>query len=67
MTPHEIYFLVRVGSWSEDDLARYIDDQIEMGHDRYYDKGYEDGVKDGYEDGQNDMYRQAVEAVRCLK
>jgi flagellar biosynthesis/type III secretory pathway protein FliH len=66
-TTAEVYFLVRTGMWGEDDLESYIADKVEAGQDQYYDRGYEDGVKDGLEEGLEEMYKQAIEAVKCLR
>lgn len=70
-TVAEAYFLVRTGMWGEDDLETYICDQISDAEDEAYDNGYKEGMatgyKDGQEDGQEDMYKQAMEAVKCLR
>ncbi len=62
----EVYFLVRVGSWDEDDLAKYIDDHADEVGRGQYDDGFKSGYEEGLEDGQQRMYKQAVEAVKCL-
>lgn len=61
----EVYFLVRVGTWGEEELKDYIDTQVQnevtdyansIDHDNdvAYDRGYESGHHSGYSDGHAD-------------
>lgn len=70
-TLSEVYFLVRVGSWSETDLADYIQDQIADAESLSYDQGYEtghrEGTEAGLEEGLDQMYQEALSTIRCLR
>lgn len=66
-TLSEVYFLVRVGSWDEDDLENYIQERVDEVSEEHFDKGYEAGYKEGHEEGQADMYKEAMDAVKCLR
>jgi flagellar biosynthesis/type III secretory pathway protein FliH len=66
-TLSEVYFLVRVGSWDEDALENYIQERVDEVSDEHFDKGYEAGYKEGHEEGQADMYKEAMDAVKCLR
>jgi flagellar biosynthesis/type III secretory pathway protein FliH len=66
-TVSEVYFLVRVGSWDEDDLENWAQERADEQLDNVHDKAYELGHKDGFEEGQDDMYKQALDAVKCLR
>lgn len=70
-TVGEVYFLVRVGSWSESELDDYIqsrvDEALDHQHDTVYNTGYEAGQADGLEEGQELMYKEALGAIKCLR
>lgn len=65
-TTAEAYFLVRVGSWSEDDLEDWIQGRMQANDDDTYNVGHADGYKEGWEEGAQDMYKQAFRAVKDL-
>jgi flagellar biosynthesis/type III secretory pathway protein FliH len=65
-TIDEVYFLVRVGSWDEDDLENYIQERAEESNQEHYDDGFKSGLEEGVETGRELMYKEAVEAVKCL-
>lgn len=65
-TVSEVYFLVRVGSWDEDDLESYIQERAEELNQEHYDDGFKSGLEEGVETGRELMYKEAVEAVKCL-
>jgi hypothetical protein len=70
-TVAEAYFLVRVGSWGEDDLDDYIRDHMSDAHAEGHEEGYQEGLKagleEGLEQGLEDMYKQALDAIKCLR
>jgi flagellar biosynthesis/type III secretory pathway protein FliH len=66
-TTAEVYFLVRVGSWDEDDLENWVQERMDEAADQHFDHGYEAGHKEGTEEGQDAMYKEALEAVKCLR
>ena len=66
-TTAEVYFLVRVGSWDEDDLENWVQERIDDTADQHFDQGYEAGQKEGLEQGLEDMYKQAMDAIKCLR
>ncbi len=66
-TIDEVYFLVRVGSWDENDLENYIQERADNSNQVHYDDGYKDGYHDGGEDGKRAMYKEALDAIKCLE
>lgn len=66
-TVSEVYFLVRVGSWGDDDLENYIQERIDNALDETYETVYNEGYEQGKEDGKEEMYKEAVDAVKCLR
>ena len=66
-TVAEAYFLVRVGSWDEDDLDNWAQERADDQADDVHARAYELGHKDGIEEGAEAMYKQAMEAVKCLR
>ena len=62
----EVYFLVRVGSWGEDELAEYIEECATQYNQEHYDDGFKEGMVEGTEVGRESMYKEALEAVKCL-
>lgn len=62
----EVYFLVRVGSWGQDELASYIEDLAQEYNQQSYDDGFKEGMVEGTEVGRESMYKEALEAVKCL-
>jgi flagellar biosynthesis/type III secretory pathway protein FliH len=65
-TISEVYFLVRVGSWDEDDLEDYITGRACEVESDAYDKGHAEGHKEGFEEGQLDMQKEALNAIKGL-
>lgn len=69
-TIDEVYFLVRVGSWTETDLEDYIQQQIdtalEESHDDIYQEGFREGRDEGLTQGAQSMYEQAFQAIKDL-
>ena len=66
----EVYFLVRVGSWGEDELEDYIqervDQALEESHTDIYESGYKEGHEEGLTIGAQKMYEQAFQAIKDL-
>lgn len=62
----EVYFLVRVGSWGEDELANYIDECATQFNQEHYDDGFQSGLSEGTEVGRDQMYQEALAAVKGL-
>jgi hypothetical protein len=51
---HEVYFLVRVGQWSEEDLNQWLQDNIDAAHadvDEIYSEQWEEA--DNWDDGDD--------------
>lgn len=67
MTLSEVYFLVRVGSWGEDELEEYIQERASECEENAYNSGHADGFKEGTQDGMNIMYKEAVEMIKGLR
>jgi flagellar biosynthesis/type III secretory pathway protein FliH len=65
-TLSEVYFLVRVGTWDEDDLDQYIQERVDAACDEHYDKGYADGYAEGHEEGQLDLQKEAINVLKGL-
>ena len=62
----EAYFQLRAGMWTDDDLEAWVQDRIDAVAQDNYDQGYKSGYEEGLEDGAVSMYKQALEAVKCL-
>ena len=60
-TIDEVYFLVRVGSWTEDDLENYIQERADAQGSKEWDQGYEKGYDLGLEEGREAMSRARKE------
>ena len=66
-TTSEVYFLVRVGSWDEDDLDNYIQERAEELNQQHYDAGFKSGHEEGLEEGQERMWKETIDAVKSLR
>lgn len=66
-TTAEAYFLVRVGSWSEDDLEEWIQGRMRANDDDTYAVGHSDGYREGIEEGMAQMYKEAVDTIKGLR
>lgn len=65
-TLSEVYFLVRVGTWDEDDLEGWVQDRMGEVCDDHYDAGYAKGHLEGHAEGQEDMQKEAINALKGL-
>lgn len=65
-TLSEVYFLVRVGSWDENDLDSWCQGLVEVASDQEYQRGYELGHESGFTAGQEEMLASAKDAVNRL-
>jgi hypothetical protein len=63
----EVYFLVRVGSWDEDDLENWAQERADALMDEVHERAYALGFTDGMVEGKDAMYKEAVDAVKCLR
>ena len=63
----EVYFLVRVGSWNEDDLEEWCQERMRANDDDTYAVGHNDGYKEGVEEGMAIMYKEAVDSIKGLR
>jgi flagellar biosynthesis/type III secretory pathway protein FliH len=62
----EAYFLIRAGMWTADDLEDLIQTHVDDTAQQHYDDGFKSGYEEGLEDGQSNMYKQALDAIKCL-
>ena len=63
----EVYFLVRVGSWDEDDLENWAQERADEQMDDVHTNAYNLGFTDGVEEGKDALYKEALDTIKCLR
>ena len=63
----EVYFLVRVGSWDEDDLENWAQERVDAQMEEVHVQAYDLGCEDGVEEGKDAMYKEALDNIKSLR